>query len=267
MSGTLSFLYHLGLIYDSFGITCKGSTPAQMTPELVVSNVRKVQQYFQSTVRKVKESNQLKEDASTNGPQGTVSKKTQISIELLLKGMTNLMINLEKVNPEFKYNVVFKTLLTTEVENLHAVSHFKNETFSTLQYAMDFGTIAKESLKRVSKWAAKYFTHPASYYPVLQTGMLLGDIKFMSPLPSKTLPNREEDAMRRWVDNFRPVRQRTVRSETTKDKAGALPPAVYTKRADSITRVFFRRDQEISADLPDKTGLKARMYPCLRAYL
>ena len=239
MSGTLSFLYHLGLIYDHFGITCKGSTPAQMTPELVVSNVRKVHQYVQSTARKVKESNQLKEDASTNGPQGIVSKKTQTSIELLLKGMTNLMINLEKVNPEFKYNVVFKTLLTTEVENLHAVSHFKNETFSTLQYAMDFGTIAKESLKRVSKWAAKYFTHPASYYPVLQTGMLLGDIKFMSPLPSKTLPNREEDAMQGWVDNFRTVRQRTVRSET--------------KRADSITRVFFRRDQEISADLQDKT--------------
>ena len=45
--------------------------------------------------------------------------------------------------------------------------------------------------------------------------------------------------MRGWVDNFRTVRQRTVRSET--------------KRADSITRVFFRRDQEISADLPDKT--------------
>ena len=47
-------------------------------------------------MRNVKESNQLKEDASTNGPQGTVSKKTQTSIELLLKGMTNLMINLEK---------------------------------------------------------------------------------------------------------------------------------------------------------------------------
>ena len=110
-----------------------------MTPELVVSNVRKVHQYVQSTVRKVKESNKLKEEASTNSPQGTVSKKAQTSIELLLKGMTNLMINLEKVNPEFKYNVVFKTLLTTEVENLHAVSHFKNETFSrfsTLQYSL-----------------------------------------------------------------------------------------------------------------------------------
>ncbi|CAH3172391.1 unnamed protein product, partial [Porites lobata] len=183
MSGTLSFLYHLGLVYDSFGITCKGSTPAQMTPELVVSNVRKVHHTFNRQCAKSR-----------------------------------------------KYNVVFKTLLTTEVENLHAVSHFKNETFNTLQYAMDFGTIAKESLKRVSEWAAKYFTHPASYYPVPQTGMLLSDIKFMSPLPSKTLPNREEDAMRGLVDNFRPVRQRTVRSETTKDKAGALPPAVYTKQ-------------------------------------
>ena len=59
--------------------------------------------------------------------------------------------------------------------------------------------------------------------------------------------------MRGLADNFRPVRQRTVRCETAKDKAGALPPAVYTKQADSITRVFFRRDQEISADLPDKT--------------
>ena len=45
MSGTLSFLYNLGLIYDSFGITCKGSTPAQMIPELMVSNVHKVHQY------------------------------------------------------------------------------------------------------------------------------------------------------------------------------------------------------------------------------
>lgn len=73
-----------------------------MTPKLVVSKVRKVHQYVQSTERKVKESNKLKEEASTNSPQGTVSKKTQTSIELLLKGMTNLMINLEKVNPEFK---------------------------------------------------------------------------------------------------------------------------------------------------------------------
>ena len=32
--------------------------------------------------------------------------------------------------------------------------------------------------------------------------------------------------MNEWLENYRPVRQRTVRRETTKDKAGALPPAV-----------------------------------------
>ena len=33
--------------------------------------------------------------------------------------------------------------------------------------------------------------------------------------------------MKDWLKNYRPVRLRTVRSETTKDKAGILPPAVY----------------------------------------
>ena len=38
--------------------------------------------------------------------------------------------------------------LPTLVKNLHVVSHFKNETFTALQYAQDFGTILKESLKK-----------------------------------------------------------------------------------------------------------------------
>ncbi|CAH3128224.1 unnamed protein product [Porites lobata] len=41
---------------------------------------------------------------------------------------------------------------STTNENLHAVSHFKHETFDVLQYATDFGTISKESLKRITKW-------------------------------------------------------------------------------------------------------------------
>ena len=38
--------------------------------------------------------------------------------------------------------------------------------------------------------------------------------------------------MKEWVEKYRPVRQRTVRGETTKDKDGALPPAVYSKEQD-----------------------------------
>ena len=37
-----------------------------------------------------------------------------------------------------------------------------------------------------------------------------------------------EGQIKESLENYRPVCQRTVRSENTKDKAGALPPAVHT---------------------------------------
>ena len=87
----------------------------------------------------------------TNGPEGTVSKKTQDSLTLLRKGMNRLIENITSINPSF---IDLVELLTEQVENLHAVSHFKHETFSALNYSQDFGTIVKESLKRITKWAA-----------------------------------------------------------------------------------------------------------------
>ena len=81
----------------------------------------------------VKEANNLKEDSTTNGPQGTVSQKTQTSIELQLNGVKSLMNKVAIVNPNYD-TMDWKTLLTTIVENLHAVSHhFKHETFDALQ--------------------------------------------------------------------------------------------------------------------------------------
>ena len=50
--------------------------------------------------------------------------------------------------------------------------------------------------------------------------------------------------MKDWLEKYRPVRQRTARSETTKDKAGALPPAAYSNANPNATaRVFFPADQ------------------------
>ena len=36
-----------------------------------------------------------------------------------------------------------------------------------------------------------------------------------------------EKQIKEWLESYRPVRQQTVRSETTKGKYGALPPPVY----------------------------------------
>ena len=70
---------------------CKGSTSKPVMPEQVSQNVKKVHEYIKSTVRNMKEANHLKEDSATNGPQGTVSQKTQTSVELLMNGLDSLI--------------------------------------------------------------------------------------------------------------------------------------------------------------------------------
>ena len=50
--------------------------------------------------------------------------------------------------------------------------------------------------------------------------------------------------MKELLENYRPVRQRTVRSERTKDKAGTLPQAAYAHgNPKAVTRVHFPADQ------------------------
>ena len=55
----------------------------------------------------------------------------------------------------------------------------------------------------------------------------------MRPLPSEEINPETESAMKEFVERYRPLRQRTVREETTKGKTGALPLGVYTKQQDS----------------------------------
>ena len=44
--------------------------------------------------------------------------------------------------------------------------------------------------------------------------------------------------MKQWVERYRSVRKRTVRSETTKDKAGALPPSTYATNQPAIVKAI-----------------------------
>ena len=89
-------------------------------------------------------------------------------------------------------------------------------------------------MKRVTKWEAKYFTHEKSYYPVPHTGTEFANVNLMRPLPSKGINPEFESTMKEFVEKYRSLRRRTVQEETTKDKAGAIPLAVYTKQQDSI---------------------------------
>ena len=45
--------------------------------------------------------NKIKEAAATNGPEGTVSKKTQVSLELLEQGIARRQNNLKSINEDY----------------------------------------------------------------------------------------------------------------------------------------------------------------------
>lgn len=172
----------------------------------------------------MKRRHNIEETTATNGPERTVSNKTLVSIKLFEEGMRRLHNGIPSINNDYRENIELWTILTTVVENLHAVSHFKHGTFTALPYSVS-GIITKKSLKRVKQWATKCFTHEKSYYPVPHTGTEFANVNFMRPLPSEEISPETESAMREFLEKYRPLRQRTVREETTQGKAGALPPA------------------------------------------
>ena len=59
----------------------------------------------------------------------------------------------------------------------------------------------------------------------------------MAPLPSEDITPGMKEQIKEWLDSYSPVSQRTVRSETTKDKAGTLPHAVYAVQSTSNNAV------------------------------
>ena len=104
---------------------------------------------IKKTVSEVKQRYRMKETTATNGPELCLRKR-RFHLTFWNKECAGSTA-VTTINKDFLDNVELCTLLTTVVENLHAVSHFKHETFTVLQYSQDFGTITKESLKRITK--------------------------------------------------------------------------------------------------------------------
>ena len=55
------------------------------------------------------------------------------------------------------------------------------------------------SLKRTTKWGAKYFTHEKSYYPVPNSSMELGDVNVMKTPPVVSTDPQIETAIKELV--------------------------------------------------------------------
>ena len=143
-------------------------------------------------------------------------------------GLERLDKNIDILSPRF--SIKPEICLTTQVENVHAVSHFKHPTCTLLECARDFGNNMKEPLKRATKWSSYYFTHANSYYPVPQAKVPLRDIPKIKCLPVRVMSKQDQDCMRKWAsEHGKAVRQLSVRQNNTKHAAGTLPLKMYTK--------------------------------------
>ena len=244
LTGTVSFLQTLGKLYDSFGIGAQTVDALSLSLQDAVNNVSSVNEYIKSTVATIKQHYNMKEEAATNGPEGTVSKKTQVSLELLEQGIARLQNNLKSVYEDYLGDLDLRTLriLATMVENLHGVSHFKNETFTALQYARDFGTIqCKIIIKKNDKVERQILWHDKSFHPVPTSSIELEDVEVIKPPTAARIDPPIEVAMTNIVLCGR---EHAVRSETTKDKAGGLPPAVYYTQSPH-SKVMFHDDSTV----------------------
>ena len=108
---------------------------------------------------------------------------------------------------------------------------------------MDFGTISKESLERITKWKASYFTHPALYYPIPQTSMPLSAAKFMTSLPAESIPKEGEITMNEGAERYKLVRQRTRRSKRDNERQSRHSSTSCVRKGKNwnMERAFFSR--------------------------
>ncbi len=189
-----------------------------------------------------------------NGPQGAVSHQCALSVEMIEKELRRLRRLLDTLNPE--YNVNLHTCLTVQVENLHALSHFKSQFPTMLLYARNLANTVNESIKRVVPWAAYYYTHEKSYYPVLKQSTPLERMPKMDHLkPVSNLSNEEQNLMREWASTHgKAVRQRSVRQETTMFKAGTLPLNMYMSSKLPVGRIEFETGEDNARDNAEKAA-------------
>ena len=91
-------------------------------------------EYVKSCSLKAKKLQHLSEHLVTNGPEGTVLSKCFKSLELLKKSLQKMEDNIKELStyPGFNIQLNLEAILTLHVENQHAVTHFKRDTFTVI---------------------------------------------------------------------------------------------------------------------------------------
>ena len=156
------FLNSIGQLYDAFSIHCKGATYSVKSADEALSLVRQCKKLLDRNTNEIRMQTGI--TTTIYRPQGHVSAKTIASVALVEWGLQTLRLytNLEP----FNYSATnLLSSMTLDVENCHSTVHIKQVNISMMEYCRSFGLTMKESVKRVTHWAAHYHTSRKSWYP------------------------------------------------------------------------------------------------------
>ena len=156
-----------------------------------------------------------------NGPQDNVSMKTVASVALVEWGVQRPYTNLQP----FNYSATnLLSCMKLEVENCHSTVHIKQANMSMMEYCRSFGLSMKESVKRVTHWAAYFHTSRKSRYPKPEETIPFSKVPLIKPLTVVDMLKSNCDIMQDWASVYgAAVQQQTVHQEKTMAKHGTLP--------------------------------------------
>ena len=242
MKGAVEFLRHLELLYKAFSIHLKHQKAQKLSLDEAISKLETLDNFSKETVENVMST--FEKPCKPSGIMGTVSSQTLSFVRMILEGLRALEQLLKELSPNYKIDLY--TRLTIQVENLHAMDHFEGQFPTLLQYAQNLANTVYESIKRVVQWAAYYYTREKSYFPVVSQATPLDALPRMTHLkPARKFNDREREVMLEWAaNNGKAIRQRTVRQETTKFKAGTLPLNMYATSAQSTEKIIIEHVEE-----------------------
>lgn len=126
-------------VLKTFGTSIQGAVSVhlknQKVPKLslneAVQNLETLDNFLKETVGNLMEI--FDKPCKPSGMVGTVSSQTSSSAKMILDSLKALKQLLQELNPT--YEIDLHACLTVQVENVHAVCHFKKQLPTLLQYA------------------------------------------------------------------------------------------------------------------------------------
>ena len=226
-SGMCVFLENLRKLTKAFDVHLKNEVYTKQSLNDSIGLVGELHQYLLQNEARVRDATGLKTEL--NGPKGTVSTQSRKSVGIILSEL----VYMKGILKDKAHMLNMAACTTTDVENLHALSHYKrSDTPTMLQYAWEVAVTVREKLKQTTHWGGYYFTSHKSYYPLPDDHLSLSSLPAMLPPPRHypKLTKQMENTMKDWCHRHgRCVRQLSVRQQNTKFKAGTLPLNMYRR--------------------------------------